>query len=240
MWVKLHSESWRAWCIAAYSEKRTMHGGRRHLLTLNLLPRPTGLGLWPGGALVRCGVVTLAVALVAGLARGQPADPPRPRLTVAITNTAQLPIDVVGQLIFASTRAFMSTGVDIEWTMPGLPSQWTGVRNARRPSTIVHLVIVSHGAAPSGDGDLLGRTYPNAGAGGGTVVLFNDSITQLAKLSGLSHARVLTVALAHELGHVLLPAPAHAHTGIMLPVWEPWSIVEVATSAQLFTSQKAG
>jgi hypothetical protein len=123
--------------------------------------------------------------------------------------------------------------------MPGLPRQWTGTRDAVPPSTVVHAVILSHGPAASTHGGLLGRAEPGAGAGGSTVVIFNDTIADLAKFAGLPHATVLTLALTHELGHVLLPAPAHQQAGIMMPAWDSWSIIEVAKSVPVFTSEQS-
>ena len=190
------------------------------------------------GALIRCGITALTFSLVAEVAYGRPAEQPRPRLAVAITNDAQVPINVLGQVIRDGTRVFMVTGVDIEWTMPGLPPEWTGASDGVKASTIVHALIVSQRPAASTHDEPLGSAYPNAGTGASTVVLFNDAIARSADASGVPHATLLTLALIHELGHVLLPAPAHERAGIMMPVWDSLSIADATASARLFTKEQ--
>lgn len=186
---------------------------------------------------MHAGITALTFTVLAEVAYAGPAEQPRPRLAVAITNEAQLPINVLGRVIRDSTRVLMLTGLDIEWTMRGLPPEWAGASDGARASTIIHAVIVSQPLAAS-HGEPLGAAYPNAGAAASTVVLFNDAIARSADLSGVSHTTLLALVLLHELGHVLLPAPAHERAGIMMPLWDALSITNAAASARLFTREQ--
>jgi hypothetical protein len=182
--------------------------------------------------------MVMALSLAAEVAYGRPAAQPRPRLAVAITNDAHLSLDVLGQVIRASTRVFAVMGVDIEWAMQGLPPEWTGTNDVVKASTVVHALIVSRTSPTTPHGEQLGATYPDTGAGASAVVLFNDAIALKADVCGVSHATLLTLALIHELGHVLLPAPAHEPAGIMMPVWDTVSIVDATTSLRWFTNEQ--
>jgi hypothetical protein len=49
---------------------------------------------------------------------------------------------------------------------------------------------------------------------------------------------VLALVLAHEIGHVLLPAPAHSEVGIMQSPWNPWTMDQAADHGLFFTAQQ--
>ena len=55
---------------------------------------------------------------------------------------------------------------------------------------------------------------------GGVLFLFYDQIVRVARQYRQPLADILAVAIAHEIGHVLLPPPAHSPTGIMRAEWE--------------------
>ena len=50
--------------------------------------------------------------------------------------------------------------------------------------------------------------------------LYFDAVTDVARRYGSPRGDVLGLALAHEIGHVLLPPPSHSSSGIMQPSWE--------------------
>ena len=52
-------------------------------------------------------------------------------------------------------------------------------------------------------------------------------------------ARVLGTVAAHEIGHLLLGANAHAFAGVMLPVWKGKTLHDVNAGSLLFTSAQA-
>ena len=45
-------------------------------------------------------------------------------------------------------------------------------------------------------------------------------VEALTNSIGASASQVLSVAIAHEIGHLLLPEPAHADEGIMRAPWD--------------------
>lgn len=59
-----------------------------------------------------------------------------------------------------------------------------------------------------------------ADANRAVVSIYLDAVIDVARRYGHPVGKVLGIALAHELGHVLLPPPSHSDTGIMQPSWE--------------------
>jgi hypothetical protein len=75
------------------------------------------------------------------------------------------------------------------------------------------------GSSPAGlSNNVLGMSSPFARAGL-NVRLFNDHIRQAADLHRKPFAIVLSYAMAHEIGHVLLRSGNHGSRGIMSTVW---------------------
>jgi hypothetical protein len=69
--------------------------------------------------------------------------------------------------------------------------------------------------------------------------VYFDAVTDVARRYGVSPGQVLGIALAHEMGHVLLPPPSHSPNGIMQPSWEGDDLRHVITGNASFTSDQA-
>lgn len=54
----------------------------------------------------------------------------------------------------------------------------------------------------------------------------------------MATSSVLALVIAHELGHVLLPFPAHKSTGIMQPFWHTHSAGQVDQRQAFFSAQQ--
>lgn len=70
-----------------------------------------------------------------------------------------------------------------------------------------------------------------ADANRAVVSVYLDSVTDVARRYGLPVGKVLGIALAHELGHALLPPPSHSDDGIMQAAWEGDDLRKAANSA---------
>jgi hypothetical protein len=71
-------------------------------------------------------------------------------------------------------------------------------------------------SSPSALGTTLGDDHSH----GGASFVFYDRVLRLAHKYQQPAAAVLALAIAHEIGHLLLPAPAHTATGLMKPEWD--------------------
>jgi hypothetical protein len=60
-------------------------------------------------------------------------------------------------------------------------------------------------------------------------------VTDVARRYGWPRGDLLGLALAHEMGHVLLPPPSHSATGIMQASWEGDDLRHVLSGDTAFT-----
>jgi hypothetical protein len=58
-----------------------------------------------------------------------------------------------------------------------------------------------------------------AGRGNGIATIYYDRVLRVARRAGLDAGDLLGRAMAHEIGHLLLRAPGHNHSGLMRALW---------------------
>jgi hypothetical protein len=68
--------------------------------------------------------------------------------------------------------------------------------------------------------------------------LYFDAVTDVARRYGSPRGDVLGLALAHEMGHVLLPPPSHSSSGIMQASWEGDDLRHVLSGDATFTVEQ--
>lgn len=73
--------------------------------------------------------------------------------------------------------------------------------------------------------------------GGRLCFIVADRTAATARRAGLSHTRVLSSVIAHELAHLLMPNRSHSRSGIMRPRWDPSEFAETLSHA--FSSDEA-
>jgi hypothetical protein len=95
-------------------------------------------------------------------------------------------------------------------------------------------------ASPTGlQETVLGMSSPFAPAGL-NVRLFNDHIREAASRHNRPYAIVLSYAMAHEIGHVLLRSDSHAPWGIMKSVWTEYEYAQMSDAGLMsFTDHDA-
>jgi hypothetical protein len=74
---------------------------------------------------------------------------------------------------------------------------------------------------------------------GGSAFVFYKQALASAHERKQDVARVLAYAIAHELGHLLLPAPAHAASGIMRADWNGDDFRHIGGGSMAFTLEQA-
>jgi hypothetical protein len=69
----------------------------------------------------------------------------------------------------------------------------------------------------------------------GRAFVFYEPVLRLVNAREREVAQVLGYAMAHEIGHLLLPAPAHSSTGIMHEGWDTDDVRRIVSGALTFT-----
>ena len=98
-----------------------------------------------------------------------------------------------------------------------------------------HLIIRPTPPRPRMMGNALGDSHDT----GGTAFVYRDRVLDVARSRNLEVARVLAYAMAHEIGHLLLPYPSHAATGIMHADWNGADFEQMRTGSLRFTPAQA-
>ena len=78
-----------------------------------------------------------------------------------------------------------------------------------------------------------------ADANRAVVSVYLDAVAYVARRYGQPIGKVLGIALAHEIGHVLLPPPSHSTSGIMRASWEGDALRHAISGDIAFTARQA-
>jgi hypothetical protein len=88
--------------------------------------------------------------------------------------------------------------------------------------------------------DVVGMAAVAAEGGGLVAYVLFDRVMITAKQEGVDPMSVLGLVIAHELGHLMLPANAHSLTGLMRPRWSAREFRDGAPSPHFtFTQTQA-
>jgi len=109
-----------------------------------------------------------------------------------------------------ATEIYEQAGVTLDWSGGAAPEG--------RTLTIVLTTIATapRGIAPESMGV---APSPGDGRRGTTAYVFMDRVTSFVATQRVSAEYVLACALAHEVGHLLLPPNAHQAVGVMRSNW---------------------
>lgn len=78
-----------------------------------------------------------------------------------------------------------------------------------------------------------------AAQGSPAAYVFDRRAEEQAHRYGIPHAAVLAAAMAHEVGHVLLPTSKHAERGLMRAYWNDEEFRRAARGVLGFSSEEA-
>jgi len=169
----------------------------------------------------------IAAILLVGLSTPIAAEEAvRPAVVVEVFNHARLSADTLTQAMAKVSRIYRETGVEVLWTDAATPDA---------PRRFIRLIIRQTPSRPR----VMGTALSNPHLGGGTAVVYHDRVLDVAQARVLDLACVLAYAMAHEMGHLLLPYPSHAVTGIMRADWDGGDFQQMGTGSLRFTPTHA-
>lgn len=155
---------------------------------------------------------TAALTLWGGQARAD--EVPRPMIAVVVHDYTSIPDPMLQRAKDDVSLILRQGGIDV---------LWTGTAREETLAAFTIQILVRKKAAPASSGAAaaaMGASLGDSHAVDGTAMLFRDRIASVARNSRQDVARLLAYAMAHEIGHLLLPYPAHAKAGIMRAGWD--------------------
>jgi hypothetical protein len=136
-----------------------------------------------------------------------------------------------------ATRILREAGVALIWVncSAHFPADKPTCRNLdARNAFVLHIIAKGKTSSDS----VFGEAFMGEDGNGKYADIFYDRV-ESAHQAGADTSRLLGAVAAHELGHLLLGAHAHAWTGIMAPVWEKAGLRHVNKGDFLFSREQA-
>ncbi len=162
-------------------------------------------------------IIAIAFAVLPASAE----EPRRPPLALIVYDQATVPADVSARAATAVTRIYNESGVDLAWIDPIARPEYRMINpGSNSLGMFVIQVTIRRRPAAAGAPVVMGTALGGTGDRGGTVLLFYDQVLKVAHKYQLPVYDILAQALAHEMGHLLLPYPSHSPTGIMRADWD--------------------
>jgi hypothetical protein len=160
-----------------------------------------------------CGLFTLCLLAGAWIAPLEAqADDPDPIIEVRVEMSRALDGINLLRAQQLTTEIYEQAGVTLVWTTEAAtPGRSLSIVLTTMATAPAGLVPESMGVAPS----------PGDGSRGTTAYIFMDRVASFTATHRVAGEYVLACALAHEIGHLLLPPNAHAAEGIMRGNWHP-------------------
>jgi hypothetical protein len=174
-----------------------------------------------------------------------PAGQPAP-VGVTLRCDAVVPVDALLQAKIQVLRIFRVVGLQVAWYECAPPSEHMprepGAEHAttRAPLELT-IVIVPRSMADrlQPDDENIGMAPGTATARGRLAYVFYDRVESLSEYFSTAIGQVLGGALAHEIGHLLLPYHSHSRTGLMRATWVSEDFQKLARGWLLFTPEHA-
>lgn len=151
-------------------------------------------------------------------------------VTVVVHNTAALPDATVTRVEANVERLFTGSGLTVTWA---------AAATAADGFTIHVMIRRQPGGGPGSESpSATGTTIGEDHSRGGVSFVFYERVVTLAHRYHEPVDLILAYTIAHEMGHELLPAPAHSPSGLMKAEWDGDDIRRLTTGGELFTGQQ--
>ena len=185
-----------------------------------------------------------ALTLLLILTKPSAADPPDTevgpplKITMRVYNYAHLPSWTMERTRKETTQIFGEVGIEPVWvdcpTSDAEIHRFQGCLNRLGPTDVVLKIIPRFQSKREGFRD----TLFGFAAGFQISVVFSR-VEEVAKDAEASRPQILAVAIAHEIGHVLLGPNSHSSTGVMRSQWNEDEFRRSNRQAFHFTPEQA-
>ena len=190
-------------------------------------------------------LLALVVALtttVSSVVHAAPENTPQvaAQLTVRVYDMTMVPAADQTAALRAAAGVLAVAGINTAWVVCGPSAAADGCERPLAGGE-VSVRLARLPAAPNAHGLLqLGYSLVNTQAGEGRLAtVFVDRVEWLARPAGADSPTVLGLAIAHEIGHLLLGTNAHAASGLMRALWSRHELQHARNSDWLFLPAEA-
>jgi hypothetical protein len=191
--------------------------------------------------------IVLALAAATAAAAERSADPAaatsaagfaRARVQVRVYDTTVMPAADQTVALRAAAGVLAAAGIDVTWVMcrrNGDDSPRACELPLDRSELSVRLVRLPGVTSNRGELELGYSLVDTSVAAGALATVYADRVQWLSAKAGVDGATVLGMAVAHEIGHLLLGTNNHGTTGIMRALWTTKELQRRDTSDWMFS-----
>ena len=154
----------------------------------------------------------------------------QPLIRVMLVDHAEVPHDTLQRAQNVATHVFHLSGLALIWVAGTCPARCLTVRIVTEPVT----------AQSRRDPHILGVAPSMPDARGIMLWIFYPRIRAYSAKLGMDASQLLGHAMAHELGHLLLPQGAHSLAGLMRGEWDRAQVQAAVAGLLTFTPDQAG
>lgn len=188
---------------------------------------------------MRSELVTVGVCVVLGsaaVAQTNSADQStRPTVDIRVRDTAQVPPSILMRALEEVTRIYRRAGVETRWpTSLAAEPKWVQM------TALIIGILPDHEVKrlPVPSPKSMGVVMLAANGEGRVGYVFYDRIHMLTRPNRLHRALVLGAAIAHEMGHLLLPFHTHSQNGLMRAEWTSADLERAQHGRLLFSAEE--
>jgi hypothetical protein len=206
----------------------------------------TGFGVrgWGFGKVIGLGLLLSTNAMILSAAPQASKTGQSLRITVGVYDYVHVMPGTLRQAEEETTRIFHLARVELEWLDCPTSVEEASKYPACEPplgAMAVDLRILpqSMAARLRSSREQVGFALPSAQPGRASDAwVFYHRVEELAASKDASRSQILGIAIAHEIGHLLLGPDGHSARGIMRAKWGRRDLQEAARGQQLFTSKQ--
>lgn len=187
-------------------------------------PGPIVLSLMLLGACVQAPVALAAEQTVA------------PAIAVRIDDYAAVPHHVLARATRSVSRIYADIGVDLRWLEPGGPAWEPGHPCQELTVIVLNEPLTARRVVAA---DIVGSAPGTETARGRLAYVFYDRLNQVSSSPEVDITDALSLVVAHELGHLLLPYGSHSEAGVMRGRWDIDTLRRLDMRQIGFTAQQA-
>lgn len=136
-----------------------------------------------------------------------------------------------------ASDAIASAGIAVTWRDCSRGGAAHPCRTVRDAGDLVVRIMPGQGPA---DVELGFAPIDPAGRVTVMATVYYDLVQRVARRTGLDARELLGRAIAHEIGHLLLRTPGHAHNGLMRPLWTDAELMQNRPGDWTFSEAERG
>jgi hypothetical protein len=180
--------------------------------------------------------VIVAAVIACVLPAASSAEVPRMTVTIRVYQDASVPPEVEERSLVEAGTVLRTAFVDVTWQVCSRLNTSPACRVPLGSSELL-LRVVRDGGPCLGSAAHLGRAVVVPAGRSVLATVYFGCVTRVARTTRSDVAVLLGRVIAHELGHLLIPATGHARQGLMRRHWTRSEVWQNRAADWAFTAE---